>query len=85
MYSLNFYNFGNLFRTARKSKGLSIEEIARKINKAPSTVYKYEKNTIIPDFETVINKCNALEIKLDEVILRLQIIHFQQMYYICIT
>ena len=66
MYSLNFYNFGNLFRTARKSKGLSIEEIARKINKAPSTVYKYEKNTIIPDFETVINICNALEIKLDE-------------------
>ena len=66
MYSLNFYNFGNLFRTARKATGLSIEEIARKINKAPSTVYKYEKNTIIPDFETVINICNALEIKLDE-------------------
>ena len=59
MYSLNFYNFGNLFRTARKSKGLSIEEIARKINKAPSTVYKYEKNTIIPDFETVINIENS--------------------------
>ncbi len=66
MYSLNSYNFGNLFRTARKSKGLSIEEIAKKIDKAPSTVYKYEKNTIIPDFETVISICNALEISLDE-------------------
>ncbi len=66
MYSLNSYNFGNLFRTARKSKGLSIEEIAKKIDKAPSTVYKYERNTIIPDFETVISICNALEIKLDE-------------------
>lgn len=70
MYSLNSYNFGNLFRTARKAKRLSIEEIAKKIDKAPSTVYKYEKNTIIPDFETVINICNALEIKLDELAFR---------------
>ena len=37
MYSLNSYNFGKLFRTARKSKGLSIEEVADKIGKAPST------------------------------------------------
>lgn len=66
MYSLNSYNFGNLFRTARKANDLSIEEVAKKINKAPSTVYKYEKNTIIPDFETVIRICNTLDIKLDE-------------------
>ena len=66
MYSLNSYNFGELFRTARKSKKLSIENIAEKINKAPSTVYKYENNTIIPDFETVISICNALKISLDE-------------------
>lgn len=70
MYSLNSYNFGNLFRTARKSKGISIDEIAKKIHKAPSTIYKYEKNTIIPDFETVINICNALEIRLDELAFR---------------
>ena len=70
MYSLMSYNFGNLFRTARKAKGLSIEEIAKKIDKASSTVYKYEKNTIIPDFETVISICNALEIKLDELAYR---------------
>lgn len=70
MYSLNSYNFGKLFRTARKSKGLSIEEIADKIGKAPSTIYKYEGNTIIPDFETVIQICNVLEIKLDELAFR---------------
>ena len=70
MYSLNSYNFGKLFRTARKSKGLSIEEVADKIGKAPSTVYKYEGNTIIPDFETVIQICNALEIKLDDLAFR---------------
>ncbi len=70
MYSLMSYNFGNLFRTARKAKGLSIEEIAKKIDKAPSTVYKYETNTIIPDFETVISICNALEIKLDDLAYR---------------
>ena len=33
MYSLMSYNFGNLFRTARKAKGLSIEEIASKIKR----------------------------------------------------
>ena len=70
MYSLNSYNFGKLFRTARKSKWLSIEEVADKIGKAPSTVYKYEGNTIIPDFETVIQICNALEIKLDDLAFR---------------
>lgn len=70
MYSLNSYNFGKLFRTARKSKEMSIEEIAEKIGKAPSTVYKYEGNTIIPDFETVIQICNVLEIKLDELAFR---------------
>ena len=70
MYSLNSYNFGKLFLKARKSKGLSIEEDADKIGKAPSTVYKYEGNTIIPDFETVIQICNALEIKLDDLAFR---------------
>lgn len=66
MYSLDSYHFGNLFRTARKSKALSIEEVAKKIDRSASTVYKYEANTIIPDFETVIRICNALEIQLDE-------------------
>jgi len=66
MYSLDSYNFGNLFRTARKSKKLSIDEVAKRINKSSSTIYKYERNIIIPDFETVINICNALEISLDE-------------------
>ena len=70
MYSLNSYNFGKLFRTVRRSKGLSIEEVAGKIRKAPSTVYKYEGNTIIPDFETVIQICNVLEIKLDDLAFR---------------
>ena len=66
MYSLDSYHFGNLFRTARKSKALSIEEVAKKIDRSASTVYKYEANTIIPDFETVISICNPLEIQLDE-------------------
>ena len=70
MYSLNSYNFGNLFKIARKAKGISIDEVAKKINKAPSTVYKYERNTIIPDFETVISICNVLEIKLDDLAFR---------------
>lgn len=66
MYSLEYYNFGKMFKNARKSKKISIENLSKKIQKSPSTIYKYEANTIIPDFETILNICNALEIDLNE-------------------
>ncbi len=66
MYNLEFYNFGEFLRKAIKSKKMSIEELSKKINKTPSTIYKYESNTIIPDFDVILSICNALEIDLND-------------------
>lgn len=68
MYNLEYYNFGESFRKARKSKKMSIAELSSRINKTPSTIYKYEANTVIPDFEVILSICNALEIDLNDLV-----------------
>lgn len=68
MYNLGYYNFGESFRKIRKSKKMSINELSERINKTPSTIYKYEANTIIPDFEVILSICNALEIDLNDLV-----------------
>lgn len=66
MYNLDKYKFGDLFRKARKSKGLSSEQMANKIGKSRATIYKYERNEIIPDLITVLEICNVLEIDFND-------------------
>ncbi len=73
MYSLEYYNFGKMLKNARKSKKVSIENLSKKIQKSSSTIYKYEANTIIPDFETILSICNALEIDLNELVYKEEI------------
>jgi transcriptional regulator with XRE-family HTH domain len=66
MYNLDSYKFGELFRKARKSKGISVKEIADKINKTETTVYKYERNVLMPDLKTVLEICNVLDVGFDD-------------------
>ena len=66
MYNLNSYCFGENFRRIRKLKKISIREIAQKINKTDTTVYKYERGELMPDIDTVLQICNALEVNFDD-------------------
>lgn len=62
MYDLNNVNLGNILRKYRKSKQLSLEYIGKKIYKTKATISKYEKGEIIPDFFTVLELCNILDL-----------------------
>ena len=73
MYNLEYYNFGESFRKIRKSKKISIEELSKRINKTPSAIYKYEANTVIPDFEVILSICNALEIDLNDIVYKREV------------
>ncbi|MBO5397639.1 MAG: helix-turn-helix domain-containing protein [Clostridia bacterium] len=66
MYNLKSYKFGENFRRIRKLKKISVSDIAKQINKTDTTVYKYERGELIPDIETVLQICNALEINFDD-------------------
>ena len=66
MYNLDQYKFGQAFRTARKAKGLTTLDLANKINKSRTTIYKYERDEVLPDIITVLEICNALEINFDD-------------------
>lgn len=66
MYNIEDYKFGQTFRMARKSKGITVNELALKIHKSNTTIYKYERDEVIPDILTVLEICNALEINFDD-------------------
>lgn len=68
MYNIDFYNLGEKIRKIRKAKKISIKEFANKIGKSENTVYKYERNEIMPDHKTVLEICNVLEVSHDDLI-----------------
>ncbi len=53
---------GNQIRFYRKSAKLSVEELAKRINKSKATVSKYENGSISIDIETLNNVAQALNI-----------------------
>ena len=66
MYNIDQYKFGQAFRTARKAKRLTASDLANKINKSKTTIYKYERDEVLPDILTVLEICNVLEISFDD-------------------
>lgn len=66
MYSLDSYKIGKLIREARKIKGLSAEELANKICKSPTTMYKYERDEVVPDLITTLEICNVLGLDIND-------------------
>lgn len=66
MYNLDSYKIGKMIREARKSKGLSVEELANKICKSITTMYKYERDEVIPDLVTILEICNVLELNIND-------------------
>ena len=53
MYNLDGYKIGDAIRKIRKSKNMSVEELANRISKTPTTIYKYERNEVLPDVITI--------------------------------
>lgn len=63
------YNFGPIFKGARKAKKLTIHQVATKAGYAPQTIINIEKNIGSVRTETLVNvaKVVGLEIVIKEV------------------
>lgn len=92
MYDLSNINIGKTLRKYRKIKHLSLEYIGNKIYKSKATVSKYEKGEIIPDFVTVLEICNILDIDLptlfpsvSPIILKKNSLNFETLYLYYLT
>ena len=61
-------NFGEKLYELRKSKNLSQEEVADKLNVTRQTVSKWETNQSTPDFDKKIPLCELFEISTEELL-----------------
>ena len=61
-------NLGDRLMELRKSKHLSQEEVAEKINVSRQTISKWETNQSTPDFDKIIPLCELFEISTEELI-----------------
>lgn len=68
MYDIKNVNIGKLFRKYRKLKHLSLDYVGEKVFKNKATISKYEKGKIIPDFITVLEICNVLDINVSNIV-----------------
>lgn len=68
MYDISNINIGKLLRKYRKLKHLSLQYVGEMIYKNKGTISKYENGEIIPDFTTVLELCNILEIDLSHLV-----------------
>lgn len=62
MSNFNNKEFGERLRNARKTKGLSLENLAKALNKNATTIGRYENGEILPDAEQISVLCNELGI-----------------------
>lgn len=65
MYNIKNCNFEKRLKQIRKQKKIPVKEIISAINKTESTYYKYERGELMPDFKTVLELCNALDVDLN--------------------
>ena len=70
MYNLDGYKIGDSIRKIRKSKNMSVEELAKRISKTSTTIYKYERNEVLPDVITIFEICNVLEIDVNDLTIK---------------
>lgn len=61
-------NIGEKLFELRKSKNLSQEEVAEKLNVTRQTVSKWETNQSTPDFDKIVPLCELFEISTDELL-----------------
>lgn len=61
-------NIGEKIFELRKSRNLSQEEVAEKLNVTRQTVSKWETNQSTPDFDKIVPLCELFEISTDELL-----------------
>ena len=61
----NGYDFGLILQDLRKAKGMTQEQLARKIDKESSVISKYEKNQQCPTFDTVRSFARIFNVSMD--------------------
>lgn len=61
-------HIGKRIRKSRKSKGLTIDEFSKMINKSKATVSKYENGTIAIDIDTLLDIADVLDMELKSLI-----------------
>lgn len=61
-------NLGDKLYELRKSKNLSQEEVAEKLNVSRQTISKWETNQSTPDFDKILPLCELYNITTDELI-----------------
>ena len=59
-------NLGEKLLSLRKKKGLSQEEVADLLHVTRQTIFKWETNQSVPDFDKVVPICNLYEISTEE-------------------
>lgn len=73
MAEFNKEEFGEKLRNARRTKGLSLDNVGKAIGKNATTVGRYESGEILPDAEQIYLLCNELEISENELFNRSKI------------
>lgn len=66
MYDLNTYSLGRRLKEIRKNNKMTLEELGSRIGKTKATISKYENESIIPDFITVMEVCNVFNININQ-------------------
>ncbi len=59
---------GNKFKTIREKKNMSLEDVAKAIQKDRQSIHRLEKGETNPTFLYLTEVCNALEVDFSEII-----------------
>lgn len=62
-------DFGEQFRNIRKERGLTQEQVAKKLNVSRQAISNWENNKNLPDLEMVVELSLAFDLSLDQLIL----------------
>ena len=57
--------FGEKLRTVRERKGITLKQVAAKVNVSESLISQIERNRVSPSVDTLIAIADALDIDLD--------------------
>ena len=57
---MDFKSGGQAIQRLRKERGLTQEQLAERAGITPNTVSRFERGTLIPALDTLVDLCNAL-------------------------
>lgn len=66
MYDTKKITLGETLREYRKINNMTLEDVGNKICKSKVTICKYENNEILPDFYTLLELCNILNLNISQ-------------------